>query len=184
MTTLWARLLLGDLFVHGIGGAKYDQVTDVLIERFFGLSPPGFMVLSATLLLPVDRPQVTPERSRHIRQQLRELEYHPEQYIDGSCRSRFAPADGPSGLIAAKNRWVRTPQTPQNARARCRGIRQINEALQPWVAARRERLQRELAETLGALRTKQILGWREYGFCLYPESTLRRFLARLLPKNA
>src|SRR5207253_1004951 len=28
ITTLAARLLLGDLFLHGIGGAKYDQVTD------------------------------------------------------------------------------------------------------------------------------------------------------------
>ena len=29
ITTLWARLVLGDLFLHGIGGAKYDQVTDL-----------------------------------------------------------------------------------------------------------------------------------------------------------
>ena len=36
ITTLWARLVLGDLFLHGIGGAKYDQVTDLLIERFSG----------------------------------------------------------------------------------------------------------------------------------------------------
>ena len=28
MTTMFARLLLGDTFLHGIGGAKYDQVTD------------------------------------------------------------------------------------------------------------------------------------------------------------
>ena len=54
ITTLWARLVLGDLFLHGIGGAKYDQLTDLLIERFFGLTPPGFMVLSATLHLPIE----------------------------------------------------------------------------------------------------------------------------------
>ena len=57
ITTLWARLALSDLFLHGIGGAKYDQVTDRLIETFFGLAPPGIMVLSATLYLPVQRPQ-------------------------------------------------------------------------------------------------------------------------------
>ena len=37
ITTLWARLALSDLFLHGIGGAKYDRVTDRLIETFFGL---------------------------------------------------------------------------------------------------------------------------------------------------
>ena len=38
-TTLFARLVLADLFIHGIGGAKYDQLTDELIRRFFGLVP-------------------------------------------------------------------------------------------------------------------------------------------------
>ena len=53
ITTLFARLFLGDLFLHGIGGAKYDQVTDLLVERFFGVKPPGYMTLTATLRLPI-----------------------------------------------------------------------------------------------------------------------------------
>ncbi len=54
LTTLFGRLLLSDLFMHGIGGGKYDELTDLLIARFFGLEPPGFLVLSGTLHLPVD----------------------------------------------------------------------------------------------------------------------------------
>ena len=53
ITTLGARLLLGDLFIHGIGGAKYDQLTDRIIEKFFGIEPPGFLVASGTLRLPI-----------------------------------------------------------------------------------------------------------------------------------
>jgi len=34
------RLLLADQFVHGIGGGRYDQVTDRLIELHFGLEAP------------------------------------------------------------------------------------------------------------------------------------------------
>ena len=81
VTTLWARLALSDLFVHGIGGAKYDQVTDRLIETFFALPPPGIMVLSATLYLPVPRPHVSHENLRDIHRELRELSYHPEKYL-------------------------------------------------------------------------------------------------------
>jgi hypothetical protein len=44
-TTLFARLCFADLFVHGIGGAKYDQITDRIISRFFGLTAPGFLTL-------------------------------------------------------------------------------------------------------------------------------------------
>ena len=28
--TIWARLLIADLFVHGIGGAKYDRISDTM----------------------------------------------------------------------------------------------------------------------------------------------------------
>ena len=80
ITTLWARLALGDLFLHGIGGAKYDQVTDRLIERFFGLQPPGIMVLSATLHLPVAPPRgMTPDEVRRDPAGTsRDLTFHPE----------------------------------------------------------------------------------------------------------
>lgn len=54
------RLLLADQFVHGIGGGRYDQVADRLIERHFGLVPPRYAVTTATLYFPgaVGRPRV------------------------------------------------------------------------------------------------------------------------------
>jgi hypothetical protein len=58
--TTFLRLLLVDQFVHGIGGGRYDQVTDRLIERHFGLEPPRFAVTTATLYFPgaVGQPRV------------------------------------------------------------------------------------------------------------------------------
>jgi hypothetical protein len=50
--TLFLRLLLADQFVHGIGGARYDQVLDRLIAVHFGMEPPRFSVTTATLLHP------------------------------------------------------------------------------------------------------------------------------------
>jgi len=50
--TLFMRLLMADQFVHGIGGARYDQVTDTLIARYFGIAPPNFCVTTATLFFP------------------------------------------------------------------------------------------------------------------------------------
>jgi len=184
ITTLWARLVLGDLFVHGIGGAKYDHVTDALIERFFGLRPPRFAVVSATLHLPIPRPPVTVEQSRAIRHELRRLLYAPERYIDGPHGEIEGVLGNPGELIAAKQRWIQTPQVPENARSRCRAIRQLNEAMQPWVQSRRQQLQREADRTDRALRAEAILASRQYGFCLYREKTFREFAARLLPKDA
>jgi hypothetical protein len=180
ITTLWARLVLGDLFLHGIGGAKYDQVTDLLLERFFGLPAPGILVLSATLHLPIVRPQLPQEPPQGIVRQLRDLSYHPELFLQSS----EGGSDEVRELIAAKSRWIHTPQTAANGRLRRQSLHQINEALQPWVAQRRRRLMELQAETARRLQAEQTLAWREYGFCLYPERTLREFFQGLLPKPA
>jgi hypothetical protein len=50
--TTFMRMCVVDQFVHGIGGARYDQVTDRLIHRHFGIEPPRFSVTTATLLFP------------------------------------------------------------------------------------------------------------------------------------
>jgi hypothetical protein len=55
ITTLFARLLLADLFIHGIGGAKYDLVTDEIADQFYGFAPPEFLTLSGTLRLPFNQ---------------------------------------------------------------------------------------------------------------------------------
>jgi hypothetical protein len=50
--TLFLRLLVVDNFVHGIGGGRYDQVTDRLIQSHFKIKPPYFGVTTATLYFP------------------------------------------------------------------------------------------------------------------------------------
>jgi hypothetical protein len=50
--TMLLRLLVADQFVHGIGGGRYDQVTDELIARHFKVEPPRFAVTTATLYFP------------------------------------------------------------------------------------------------------------------------------------
>lgn len=183
ITTLWARLVLGDLFLHGIGGAKYDRVTDSLISRFFGLEPPDFLVLSATLRLPVVCQGIAANDVRSVDQQLRGLTYHPEGYINGTVKRGECSADDSSELIAAKARWIMTPQTPQNARNRCREIRRINEALQPYVAERRRQLLQQRSRITESLEAQAVLSCREYAFCLFSEKTLREFLDQILPKT-
>ena len=182
ITTLWARLVLGDLFIHGIGGAKYDQVTDALIARFFGLAPPDFLVLSATLHLPISRENPPPRHVRTIRQQLRELEFHPEGYVNSQTLQNSGHSASARALMADKADWIRTPQTPENAARRYREIRRVNQELQPWVAGLRKQLLLELDQIAKSTKAQTVLSWREYAFCLFPEKTLQDFFDGLLPK--
>jgi hypothetical protein len=177
LTTLAARLVFGDLFIHGIGGAKYDRLTDSIIERFFGIEPPQFMVVSGTLHLPVERPSVSGDDLRGAERELRELTFHPERFIDDSPVNGAAAGDSsPVKWIEEKQRRIREPFAPSEARERCRAIRNSNEALQPWVAERRAAALARTRNVERQLRADAILSSREYGFCLYPEKILREFL--------
>lgn len=172
ITTLWARLVLGDLFVHGIGGAKYDQVTDEIMARFFGIRPPGVMVVSATLQLPVERKKASLDDAAALDRQLRDLQWHPERRL-------VDPPSEAAELAAAKARWI-ADDDASRGRQRRREIRRINDELQPFVAPVRASLLDQQAALAEALRREKILGSREYAFCLYPENQLREFFGSLL----
>jgi hypothetical protein len=176
VTTMFARLLLGDLFLHGIGGAKYDQLTDEIIQRFFTLEPPGYVTLSATILLPIARDDVTLGDVRRVERWLRELRYHPEKH---------APVD-PSVLELAeqKRAWIDRPMPPGQGRDRHLAIEAVNRALQPHVEGLRHQLGTELQTLREMLRGTQVLSSREYSFCLYPAEMLRGVLLELVRAQA
>ncbi|MBI3838022.1 MAG: hypothetical protein HY288_08825 [Planctomycetia bacterium] len=170
ITTLFARLFLGDIFLHGIGGAKYDQVTDLVISRFFGIEPAGYMTLTATLRLPIARDEVRPDDARGVDHDLRELTFHPERYLDNASDARAEL------LLRTKQQWIATPASRENAKLRCHEIRRVNEELQPWLAQERGRLTYQREQIARALRAQSILTSREYAFCLYPAESLRQLM--------
>jgi hypothetical protein len=184
ITTLAARVFLGDLFVHGIGGAKYDQLTDRIISRFFGIEAPGYVVVSGTLHLPISSSQSATSKVCDLRRCIRELEFHPEQFVDSA--SNIGPINGKpvADWIAQKQRWIAVEPTPQNSRQRCQAIRQANEALQPSVAHLREIWSAAAIQRDQQQRSKALLTSREYADVLFPEVTLTNFLLPILENSA
>ncbi len=175
ITTMFARLLLADLFIHGIGGAKYDQVTNAICERLFGFAPPPYVTLSGTLRLPIDHQPFSIQSQLEIRNELREITYHPEVEIaklslDSGNQSKV------DALKKKKFEGVHTTQTPENASERHQSILAANLALQHWLSPRLAKLESELAKSENRIRANQLLESREYPFCLFPPEALRNFL--------
>jgi hypothetical protein len=52
--TLFIRLYLADLFVHGIGAKDYEYITDYLVRDYYRISGLHFGIASATMTLPAD----------------------------------------------------------------------------------------------------------------------------------
>jgi hypothetical protein len=172
-TTLYTRLLLADTFIHGIGGAKYDQVTDLLCQRFFGIQLPPFLTMSGTLRLPIAHNSVPATRVAGLRQSLRKLRYHPETLISQLASD---PSKQAAVLAEQKRRWVQTAKTPTNAAQRHAQIEAANSGLRSLLHAQRTALELQLSLTLAQTRSNQMLESREFPFCLFPPQHLKDFL--------
>jgi hypothetical protein len=168
--TLFARLFLCDLFLHGIGGGKYDEVTDDLIRRFYACEPPEYLVLTATLLLPLPAPPVTADDCRRLSHELRDLHWNPQRHL----------ADG--GAPAARKReWVaRRPADAAGRRERFRVLRELTAELRRPLVERERQLRTESEACGRALEANAVLRRRDYAFCLYPEPAMRPFCSRFL----
>ncbi len=177
--TLWARLCGCDLFIHGIGGAKYDRITDRLIEIYFGVTPPAMACVSATLWLDLPHDEVTAEDVRAAQQRLRSVRYNPQRHLpyEGEL-ARLA--DARADAVERVSHLQRVDGSNGPAR------RQLFETIRD-VSARmldcRPEVLRDLENEVGRLRCArhetEIAQRRDYFFALYRPDELQELLDRL-----
>ena len=178
VTTMLARLMIADVFVHGIGGAAYDQLTDAIVRQLTGCDPPRHAVVSGTLRLPVEG--MFPELASadpaaelaEVHRLLRDLEFHPERHLAPPA-ARSAEAEE---LVRRKRHWIDTHPTVTLARRRCHEIRAVNERLQPFVDDLRHATLSRVGPLAGQMKARKVLQSREHPWCFFPEKPLRTFL--------
>jgi hypothetical protein len=175
MTTLFLRLFLADLFVHGLGGGKYEEATDGIIRRYLGVQPPTFAVMTATLLLPAGH-STQGMRSADWRRTARDLYWNPDRHLDDVLREH-PPIEG---WIESKIAWQATSSTNSNERKRrFRELRTLNDRLRAYVEADRESALSRAESAAEAERSQKILASREYAFCLHPWESIESLVAKL-----
>lgn len=176
-TTLYARLFLADLFIHGIGGSKYDELTDAIIRQFYGFEPPAYLTLSATFLLPFSTFPANLEEHRRFAARLRDLRCNPQRHL-----SEVEGID-PEALRFAheKQSWItRQPTNRQEKRERFQMLQTLTARLHPYLAEQERTHSEDLQRHTQQLQANAILSRRDYAFCLYPEGELREFCGRFL----
>ena len=169
-TTMFARTLLGDLFLHGIGGAKYDMLGDEVFRGFFGVDPPAFLTLSMTLWPGLPDDPATPERLRAVDATLRDLEFNPDRHLDPTPNDAAEP-------LAAKAAAVAGPTASRRDRIeRYFAIRRANAELAPFVAGHRGELIGDRDRLRSGLARNRLAHSREYAAVLHPSERLRAAL--------
>lgn len=167
-TTMFCRLLLGDLFIHGIGGAKYDELGDTITERFFRFPPPDFVTLSMTLRLGIPDFPTSESDLASIDRSLRDLKFHPERALTEPLNEEVR-----KDVIAKRELLSAEAPTRRQRLARLRALRTINERLGEAVKNHRESLEALRRQVVGKLQWNQLAHLRDYPFVLHSRARLQ-----------
>jgi hypothetical protein len=175
--TLFLRLFVADWFVHGVGGASYEAVTDYIIEDYYRTKPPRFGVATCNMTLPelkdVARLNCSGEASL-LKQKLRNIKHSPEKYIDKSVL-RTEPV-----MSLLREKRARITQARDHSlsssirRSAWKSLFEINERLSGYTKRTVEMLKNEAAQRERDAAAQEICDYREYFFGLFPEKALRR----------
>ena len=174
-TTLFARVFLADAFLHGIGGAKYDEMTDRLIERLFGVAPPSYLTVTATHRLPLGGWSVTPSDVATLKHRLWDFDHNVDRHFAS------VPDEEHLAVLAEKQHLIAEQQAQdaldrhdprQAAHAenvqRRRQFKAINQRLASLASESRSALVAELQAAQIQLAANTVLQSREYSFGLLP----------------
>ncbi|HEY8496128.1 MAG TPA: hypothetical protein VIK98_03720 [Limnochordales bacterium] len=171
--TVFHRLFVADLFVHGTGGGRYDQVTDALIADWFGIAPPRFAVVSASLYLPLGERPVPASALQAQRRKLRDLVFNPQRFAWEAGELD----DGAIALIRRKEDLIgaiNAPGAPK--RQLTREIEAVNAELSRVLGPVAERARAELARLEARARSAAAALRRTYPFFLYAPARLWELL--------
>ncbi len=158
--SLMLRLYLSDLFVHGIGGTKYDRLTDAVIKDVFQIDPPAFVTASRTLAAPhgLDDPS---DKLAALKRELREIDFHPERFLeDGSEMQKIAEK---------KTRLIETIKAPDaDKKSIGQKISALNDMLNKSLAPQREKFMEEISAVEKETTRFNAFTNRELPYFLYP----------------
>jgi hypothetical protein len=169
VNTIYSRMFFSDLFVHGIGGAKYDLVTDEIIREFFGVDPPAYAVISATLHLPYKSFNVSNDDVTALKHVIKDMGYNPDKYASGEVMEDA----GMKSMVSEKKELI--AGNARNSEERHRAfdrLKELNDLMKEKIRPLVEEKEKELEDLEKKLMYNSIVTNREYPFCIYPESIL------------
>lgn len=145
--TMFQRLCVADLFVHGIGGSKYEVITDRVIERWLGISPPPYAVVSLTMRLPVGVASSSEEELSALRHALHVAKHNPDKLLKEAWTGAPLDQDAIEELVERKQQLVAEAAAPgADKRAIGEAIREVNAklrtAIEPLVSEIEQRIER------------------------------------------
>jgi len=179
LLTLYNRLFISDLFVHGLGGAKYDLVTDEIIREFFKVEPPHFLVVSCTLYLNFkSSPFISDSKISSLKKKIRDLEFNSERYVDELSLTKKEEVQ--MGKLAEKKtaliKKIKGVLTSVEKRKISEEIKAINSFMVEKVRPLKYELNKKLKDEEEKMKQSKVYIFREFPYCFFSAKELSNLL--------
>ncbi len=182
--TLFARLFFADLFLHGIGGTLYDQITDRLLLELFH-TVPSYACVSAAWLLPLGQP-VDPEDIAALRHRRHHIEHNPQLAIDPFTALKTDVAERITARKHVINEITTSLQTARRNREEKARRRQLfkqlhalNAELHAFSPRILKNLDHQLITATHAAAQNTVLQNREFFLALHTTQSLQKLITFL-----
>ena len=179
LLTLYNRLFISDLFIHGLGGAKYDLVTDGIIRDFFKVESPHFLVVSCSLYFDFkSSPGTSDSKISALMKKIRDLEFNPERYVDEL--SLTVKEEIQMGELAEKKteliKKIKEIPSPVEKRKISEEIKAINNFMVEKVRPLKCELDKKIEKEEEKMKQSKVHTFREFPYCFFSAKTLRNLL--------
>jgi hypothetical protein len=166
--TLFTRMFVADLFIHGVGGGRYDQVTDEVARRYFGVEAPPYVVASLTMYLPLGAQVVGEGELAEVSTALNRLAQNPDQMLGEVEFDSGEEAARAESLVSEKHELVDAIALP-GADRKVLGarIREVNAGLAALLAPIRDEMTARQEQLVRLRDARDILTDRTYPFCFW-----------------
>lgn len=186
--TMFVRLLLSDLFIHGIGGAMYDQMTDRVMDQLFGVHP-AYACASAGWLLPVAG-QINQSGTNisQLKWRQHHLKSNPEllapssltdEAVDTAKRRHDLISDIARSLAEDQRQHRRRGPHWLLRRAKFRDLHEINAQLLAMFQPQVDAMDLHMRQAEVTQNNLSVASWREYFIALHPRASLQKLITEI-----
>lgn len=179
--TMFSRLFLSDVFIHGTGGSRYDVITNGIMKDFLHINPPKYITTTTTLFLPVKTQDIDAKTFPALQKELNDMRTNPERHASGKTRQHplFLKMVEEKRALIERMRGSDKEKRSQLFHQ----IKELNASMFKQITNELGNGQKKLAAIKEKMACNEVVKCREYPMGIFPFNALHDHFANVFSES-